>query len=139
MSTYDEYKKMRPVTELVLTLDVSENPSPDALYDPLLAGFNIWCTPNDHPEGDEWKNKALYTKGTYAQKCSFIGSVTWGWTGERITHIDLETMAYEIMDANPGMSYKDIKNRPNDVEWAIKKTTELFSRAGVKMLPVVLG
>ena len=139
MSYHDEHKKMEPVLELVRTLDISENPSPNALYDPLMVGFNIWCIPSDHPEGDEWENSALYTMGTYAQKCSFVGSVTWGWTGEKITHLDLETMAYEIMDTNPGMSYSDVRNRPNDVEWAIKKTTELFSGACVEMLPVKVG
>jgi hypothetical protein len=130
---------MEPVLRLVKVFDISENPDSEALYDPRPAGFNIWCTPNDHPEGKEWENGDLYTKGTYAQKCSFVGSVTWGWTGEKITHLVLETMSYEIMDANPGMSYSDVRNRPNDVEWAIKKTTELFSGACVEMLPVKVG
>lgn len=139
MSTYDEHKKMRPVLELVRSLDISSSPAPDALYDPLGTGFNIWCTPNDHPRGEEWDNQELYTTGAYAQKCSFVGTAMWGWTDEKITHIELETTAYELRDIDVSLSYKDITNRPNDIEWAIEKIQEVFSRAGVECPPIHLS
>src|SRR5437867_3186699 len=99
MSYESEHCRMRPVLVKARTLDISEEPAPRALFDPLLSGFNIWCTPEDHPVGWEGVNMDA---GAFSKPCEYVATATWGWGGECITHIELETEAYALRDRDQG-------------------------------------
>jgi hypothetical protein len=98
MSSYSEHNRMKPVLDLARTLDIEDNPSPEALFDAGSAGFNIWCTPDDHPDDPEgWIliiDKLI--PGAFIKPCGFVASVYWGWDDDCITHIRLSTSAYEL-------------------------------------------
>ncbi len=84
-------------------------------------GGNLWCTPDDHPRG--WEEIRLIA-GTFAKPCRFVGTVTWGWEGERIAFLSLETDAYDLADQRPEQygrttsnSRAYIHDRPDDLLW----------------------
>lgn len=126
MSYSTEHKRMRPVLDLARKLDIATNPEPDALYESGSGGFQIWCTPEDHPQG--WEGVPM-NMGAFAQPCAFVGSVIWGWEGEKITHLELETEAYDLRLGKQRPPWT--RNRPEDITWAREKTHWLFERAGV--------
>ncbi len=132
--TYEsEHRRMKPVLDKVRELDVSKNPDVLAVFDPLLAGFNIWCNPFDCPRG--WAEIKMDT-GAYAQPCEYVGTATWGWEDERISHVELETDAYTLSDRDKGERYhRDYHNRPEDVEWCSQKILWLFTLAGIPLSP----
>jgi hypothetical protein len=127
---------MTPILEKARRLDIATHPAPNSLFEALTAGFNIWCTPNDHPPG--WEDIKMLA-GAFAQPCEYIGTATWGWTDERITHVELETAAYALRDRDRAAANKerqDYLNRPDDVAWAASKITWLFSLAGIECPPI---
>jgi hypothetical protein len=93
----------------------------------VLAGSNTWCTPEGHPQG--WEGLPMIA-GAFSKPCEFVGTATWGWEDERITHIALETDAYALSDRDPvGRHSKAYHNRPEDVAWATEKIVWLFRHA----------
>jgi hypothetical protein len=51
MSYSTEHRRLAPVLAKARQLDIAANPAPEALFESLTAGFNLWCTPEDHPQG----------------------------------------------------------------------------------------
>ena len=148
MSYTSEHRRLAPVLEKARELDIAHNPAPEALFDPGIAGFNLWCTPEDQPEG--WAGVPM-SAGMWTKPCAFVASVGWGWEGEAddhptITHLTLETAAYELGDHAPERYRRSphqrdddprpsIFNRPADIAWAKAKTRALFAQAGVPCPP----
>ena len=135
MSYTSEHHHMAPVLAKARQLDIATNPAPEALFEPLTAGFNLWCTPEDHPQG--WDGVPLIA-GAFAKPCGFVGTASWKWDDDRIIGITLDTDAYTLADHRPqifsrkaGKDWISIHNRPEDLEWAEQKIRWLFSQAGV--------
>ena len=63
MSHESEHRRMGPVLEMLRKLDIAINPAPEALYEAGDAGFQLWCTPDDHPEG--WEGISM-AQGAFA-------------------------------------------------------------------------
>ncbi len=135
MSYYTEHQRMRPVLEKARRLDIASHPAPKALFEALPTGFNIWCTPNDHPTG--WEGIKMEA-GAFSKPCEYVGTALWGWAGEQITHIELETEAYALRDRDRG-HYRGYHNRLDDVLWAAAKVAWLFSLAGVACPPLKIA
>lgn len=134
MSCSSEHRKMAPVLALAHSLDIASNPDPQAIYEAGTAGFQIWCTPDDHPEG--WEDLPM-AAGAFSKPCEYVASVSWGWRGEKITSLALTTDGYALSDqdrrAGKQKSYHDYRNRAQDLSWAIQKVEWLFEKAGVPM------
>ena len=142
MSYYREQQRLRPVLEKARALNIGWNPAPEALFDPLPAGFNIWCTPADRPAG--WEEIAM-DQGAFSKPCTFVASVHWRWSEDpdapRLTGLNLTTTAYALRDRwrkQPDREYPapDFVNRPADLEWAREKIRRLFQEAGIPLLPI---
>lgn len=132
MSYSTEHQRMKPVLALARELDIASNPAPDALFEAGTAGFQIWCSPTDHPAG--WEG-VLMDAGAFSQPCEFVASVHWGWEEDRITHLVLSTDAYALSDSH-GKGRDGYHNRPEDLRWAEEKIRALFARAGVPIPPI---
>jgi hypothetical protein len=142
MSYSSEHRRLAPVLAYARKLDIATNPVPEALFEALTAGFNVWCTPEDHPQG--WDG-ILLIAGAFAKPCGFVGTATWKWEGEQVVAISLETDAYDLADQRPEICARktsadwiSIHNRPEDLEWAEGKVRWLFQQASVICPEVVL-
>jgi len=133
MSYTTEHRRMKPILDQARAFNVANNPAPQALFDPLRAGFNIWCTPDDHPDG--WESVTMLA-GAFAKPCDFVASVYGGWTDARITHLTLSTAAYALRNHENGRA-RAYLNRPDDIAWAKVKTAWLFTQAHMS-LPTIL-
>jgi hypothetical protein len=131
MTYHTQHQRMRPVLDLARKLDIATNPALEALFEAGCGGFQIWCISEDHPKG--W-DEVQMSKGAFSKPCAYVASVTWGWEGESITHLELETDAYDLraIQQHPPR----IRNRPDDIAWAKAKIKLLFSQAGVKYPPI---
>lgn len=128
---------MAKVLELANRYDIANNPDPKAIFDPGIAGFQIWCTPDDHPAG--WSGVPMDT-GAFTKPCKYVASAMWGWEGDKITHLVLSTDAfslreYHIKNGEYG-PYSKYKNRPADLSWAKDKITWLFRQADT-LVPII--
>lgn len=143
MSYYSEHQKMKPVLDKACELAIATNPAPEALFEAGNAGFQIWCSPEDHPVG--WEHMPM-SAGAFSKPCEYVASVQWGWEGgaERgesnsttpaITHLLLSTDAYAWSEFNDRPRYTG-HNRPEDLAWAQEKIRWLFSQANVPLLPI---
>ena len=135
MSHSSEHRRLAHVLAFARRLDIATNPVPDALFEALPAGFNVWCTPEDHPQG--WDGIPLIS-GAFAKPCGFVGTATWKWEGEQIVAISLETDAYDLADHCPEVfarktrgDWISIHNRPEDLEWIEGKVRWLFEQVGI--------
>lgn len=143
MSHYSEHQRMKPVLDLARKLDIAINPHPSAIFEAGNGGFQVWCTPQDHPKG--W-NGIVMNSGAFSKPCGYVGSVLWKWEEEKIVALEIETSAYALADQKPdeycnlneisqGFNRKTIFNRDADIEWLKEKVTWLFAEAGVPLLP----
>ena len=132
MSYHSQHRRMKPVLDLARELDIASNPAPEAIFEAGSGGFQIWCTPEDHPQG--WNGVAM-SQGAFSKPCSYVASVHWGWEGDRISHLALSTDAYDLSDHHGGGRHA-YHNRTPDVAWAKEKIVDLFSQAGVIMPPI---
>jgi hypothetical protein len=134
---------MKPVLDLARQLDIATNPDPAAIFEAGSGGFQVWCTPRDHPKG--WDGIAM-NPGAFTKPCEYVGSVHWQWDEDRIVALEIETSAYALADQKPAefrqemhLSLNDnrrtIFNRDADIEWLKEKITWLFAEAGVHLLP----
>jgi hypothetical protein len=98
MSYTSEHRRMAPVLAKARELDIATNPAPEALFESLTAGFNLWCTLEDHPKG--W-DSVLLIAGTFSKPCGFVGTASWKWDDDRIVAISLGADAYELADRHP--------------------------------------
>ena len=122
MSYISEHRRMRPALNLARQLDIATNPAPEAIFDARTAGFQIWCTPDDHPKG--WDGVRM-TQGAFSKPCEYVASICWGWEGERITHLLIST------DAGTLGHNQRLHNRAGDITWAMRKVRRLFKQASV--------
>jgi hypothetical protein len=134
---------MKPVLDLARKLDIANNPDPQAIFEAGNGGFQVWCTPQDRPQG--WDGIAM-NYGAFSKPCEFVGSVIWKWEEESIVGLEIETTAYALADQKPeeycnltdipaGFNRRTIFNRDADIEWLKKKVAWLFAQAGVTLLP----
>ena len=143
MSYQSEHQYMQPVLDLARQLDIASNPDPRAVFEAGNGGFQIWCTPWDHPAG--WSGIAMQP-GAFSKPCEFVGSVHWKWEEEEIIALEIETTAYALADQRPheycdlqdipaGFERRTIFNRDADLAWLKEKVAWLFAEAGVDLPP----
>jgi hypothetical protein len=142
MSYTTEHRRLAPILAKARQLNIATNPAPEALFKALTAGFNLWCTPENHPQG--WDGIPLIA-GAFAKPCGFVGTATWKWDDDRIVAISLGTDAYDLADHRPetfacktGKDWIRIHNRPEDRLWAEEKVRWLFDQAGVSCPVIVI-
>jgi hypothetical protein len=141
-----EHRRMKPVMEAARRLDVGTNPASDALFEAGSAGFQIWCTPTEHPEGWEAVASTMFP-GAFSKACEYVASVNWHWDDETIVGLNLSTAAYALADRLPDQytnsetrravhGNQSIFNRPEDIVWARKHISRLFRLANVPVPPI---
>lgn len=142
--------QLSQMIEVVRSFDIVNNPAPEAIFDPLIQGFNIWCTPDDHPGGDWSKIIQHMIAAAYTKPCEYVACVFAKWNDEvsDITHFSLSTDAYALQDHLPteytsykrmiAKGYKSICNRPDDIAWAIEKARWVFTRARLSCPPIIV-
>lgn len=141
--------QLKRVVGVAHSLDIGRNPAPEAIFDPLIQGFNVWCTPDDHPGGD-WMGIAEHMiPAAFTKPCEFVATVFAEWDDEveYVVAMKLSTDAYALADYLPKEytnslrtqgDLRSIHNRPEDIAWAKTKTTWLFQRAGVECPPIIV-
>jgi len=139
MNMQSEHKRIQPVLDLARQLDIATNPHPAAIFEAGNGGFQIWCTPYEHPKG--WDDIVM-NRGAFAKPCEYVGSVHWKWEEESIVALEIETSAYALADQKPGEysatpqpGHRTIFNRDADIEWLKEKITWLFAKAHVSLPP----
>ena len=144
MSHHSEHQKtMKPVLDLARKLDIATNPHPAAIFEAGSGGFQVWCTPQDHPKG--WDGIVMHP-GAFSKPCEYVGSVHWKWEEDTIVGLEIETSAYALADQKPDefcnltdiprdFQRRTIFNRDADIEWLKEKITWLFRQAGVPLPP----
>ena len=143
MSYQSEHKRLKPVLDVARLLDIATNPEKKAVFEAGSVGFQVWCTPEDHPKG--W-GEVNMVAGTFSKHCEFVGGVHWKWEGERIVALAIETTAYAMADQLPehytnlheplrGDNRRTIYNRDEDIAWLHEKVSWIFREAGIAMPP----
>jgi hypothetical protein len=143
MSHHSEHQKMKRVLDLAHELDIATNPHTAAIFEAGSGGFQVWCTPQDHPKG--WDGIVM-NSGSFSKPCEYVGSVHWKWEDETIVALEIETSAYALAEQKPNEfsqemnlalddNRRTIFNRDADIEWLQEKITWLFEEAGVPLLP----
>ena len=134
--------RLKPVLALAHKLDIGSNPSAKAIFETGSAGFQIWCTPEDHPDDPEGWNLILdrLIAGAFSKSCALVASVGWKWESDQVVGLLLETSAYELEQHLPAKfthrrqavtdTRSTIQNRPVDIAWAERKITWLFAQSG---------
>ena len=61
---------MKPVLDLARQLDIATNPHPRAIFEAGNGGFQVWCTPQDHPQG--WNGISMIP-GAFSKPCEYVG------------------------------------------------------------------
>lgn len=143
MSYQSEHQRISPVLDLARRLDIATNPHPSAIFEAGSGGFQVWCTPQDHPRG--WDGIVMIP-GAFSKACEHVGSVLWKWDDDKIIGLQIETTAYALAEQMPdeycnqkenpkGSNYRTIFNRVADIAWLKEKVTWLFETSGVPLLP----
>jgi len=135
-----EHRRMAPLLEAARQFDIATNPAPAALFEAGSGGFQIWCTPEDHP-GELW-SKVDMIAGAFAKPCEYVASAHWKWSegdDPAIVGIVLSTDAYALRDTRL-IKAGEFHNRSEDITWAKKKIEWLWqaSRARGTMPPIVV-
>jgi len=134
---------MKPVLDLARHLDIATNSSRQAIFEAGNGGFQVWCLPQDRPQG--WSGITM-NSGAFSKSCEYVGSVHWKWDDDKIVALEIETTAYALADQKPGeycnlkeipegFNRRTIFNREEDIEWLKEKVAWLFAEAGVQLLP----
>jgi hypothetical protein len=143
MSNHSEHQRMQPVLDLARKLDIATSPHPAAIFEAGSGGFQVWCTPKDHPIG--WDGIVM-RPGAFSKPCEYVGSVHWKWEEDAIVGLEIDASAYALADQKPDeycqltdiprdFGRRTIFNRDADIEWLKEKITWLFAEAGVSLLP----
>ena len=139
----NHYKMIiEPAMEFGKKLDV-KNPEPEALFDVASGCINVWCTPQDHPDGPEWEQVTM-TAGAFDKPAEYVGMIVWERDNEnRITRLEVTSDTYILADQLPkkfvtskqhvGKGVEHICNRQADLAWLKRKTAWLFEQAGVDL------
>jgi len=143
MSYHSEHQRMKLVLDLARKLDIATNPHPSAIFEAGNGGFQVWCTPQDHPQG--WSGITMIP-GAFSKPCEYVGSVHWRWDDDKIVALAIETAAYVLAEQKPDeycnlkeilqeFNRRTIFNRDADIDWLKEKVTWLFETAGVLLPP----
>lgn len=143
MSYHSEHQRLKPVLDLARELDIATNPHPGAIFETGNGGFQVWCTPQDHPRG--WDGISMIS-GAFSKPCEYVGSVLWQWDDDQIIGLQIETSAHALAEQMPdeycnlkeipeGFNRRTILNRIADIAWLKEKVAWLFETAGVPLLP----
>ena len=143
MTYQSEHQRLKPVLDLASQLDIATNPNPQAIFEAGNGGFQVWCIPQERPQG--WSGITMNT-GAFSKPCEYVGSVVWKWDDDKIVALAIETTAYALADQKPdeycnlmdipqGFHRRTIFNRDADIEWLKEKVTWLFAQAGVPLPP----
>jgi hypothetical protein len=143
MSFQSEHQRMKPVLALASQLDIATNPDPRAIFEAGCGGFQVWCIPQERPQG--WGGITM-NSGAFSKPCEYVGSVVWKWDDDRIVALTIETSAYALADQKPdeycnlteiprGFHRRTIFNRDEDIQWLKEKVAWLFAEAGVSLPP----
>lgn len=129
-----------PLLEAIQEFDIITNPHPAALFEIGPDGFQIWCTPEDHP-GGLWSKIKMDATG-YSKPCEFVALVRWQWSEEEpptVVGILLKTVAY-VLHEEKLVTLDTSYNRPSDVAWAQQKLAWLWqaSTAPDPMPPIII-
>lgn len=141
--------QLNRVVGLARSFDIGHNPAPEAIFDPLLQGFNIWCTPSDNPGGDWLKIAKKMIPASFTKPCEFVATVYAGWDDdvEYVIAMKLSSDAYALGDHLPKEyinsshsrgGLRSIHNRSEDIAWAKAKTAWLFQRAGIECPRIIV-
>lgn len=144
MSYQSEHQRIKSVLDLAHQLDITTNPHPSAIFKTGNGGFQVWCTPQDHPQG--W-NGITMIPGSFSKPCELVGSVYWRWDDDQIVALTIEMTAYALAEQKPdeycnlkeilqGSNHRTIFNRDADIDWLKEKVTWLFETAGVPLPPL---
>lgn len=140
--------RLSRVVAIAHSLDIGHSAAPKAIFDPLLQGFNIWCTPDDNPGGDWMRVTEHMIPATFTRPCEFVATVYAEWDDdvENIIAMSLSTDAYTLADhlpriyinsSRPRGNILPIHNRSDDIVWAKAKTNWLFQQAGIPC-PIII-
>lgn len=134
MTFHSEHLRLKPALDLARQLDIATNPHPQAIFEAGNGGFQVWCTPDDQPQG--WSGIKM-NSGAFSKPCEYAGSAHWKWEDEIIVALEIETTAYALADQKPDVyrNQRAIINRAADIEWLKQKIAWLFEKAGVQLLP----
>ena len=144
MSYYSEHKRLKPILDRARQLDIATNPDPRAIFEAGNSGFQVWCIPQDHPQG--WNGISM-NRGAFSKPSEYVGSVHWKWDADKIVALQLEATAYALVDQKPGDftqsriissgdSHRTIYNREEDIAWLKEKVHWLFAETGVPLMPI---
>jgi hypothetical protein len=135
MTYHTEHLRLKPVLELARQFDIATNAHPQAIFEAGCGGFQVWCTPDDHPQG--W-NEIRMNSGAFSKPCEYAGGAHWKWENDKIVALEIETTAYALADQKPDKyrSHRAITNRAADIEWLKQKIAWLFEKASVPLLPI---
>jgi len=144
MSYQSEHRRFKPVLDLAQQLDIATNPHQLVIFEAGNSGFQVWCTPLDHPK--DWDGIVM-NPGAFSKPCEYVGSVHWRWEDEKIVALVIETTAYALADQKfseycnlqqipADFNRRTIFNRDADIAWLVEKVTWLFAQAGVPLPPM---
>ena len=124
---------MRFLLEAVRVFDITATPVAAGLFEACADGFRIYGTPEDNPGGlwDLLKGRPGYfNRGCFAKSCELVAEVYWEWEGGEWTGLVLFTRAQALWQAGLIEPY-EIYNRPEDMEWAMRKIWWLWQASVV--------
>ena len=125
--------EIRTMVEFVSTMDIGKNHDKNAIFDPLIQGFNIWATTDDYPPS--WESVVPHMiQGAYTKKSAFVGTA---WYDREVKVIKLSTDAYIFMDQY-NMNHRAVHNRHQEVEWAKEKIKWVFEQISIECPPIFL-
>lgn len=141
--------QLERVVQTTRFYDIAVKSAPEAIFDPLTQGFNIWCTPDDNPGGDWLEIVKHMNSGIFTKPCEFVATVYADWDDdvENIVAMSLSTDAYALADhlpriyinsSRPRGSLLSIHNRSDDITWAKVKTGWLFQQAGIPCPSIIV-
>jgi len=144
MSFHSEHQRLKPLLDLARQLDIATNPDRRAIFEAGNSGFQVWCTPQDHPRG--WNDITMHP-GAFSKPCEYVGSVHWKWEDDEIVALEIETTANALADQKPleytqsrvissSDTHRTIYNREEDIAWLKEKIQWLFSEADVPLPPI---
>lgn len=113
ISYASEHMRMKPVIDQVRRLSAF-SADPAGLYEFISAGFNLYCTPDDHPDGE----RDFAQAEGQGKPISLVARVNWHFEDEKITGLDIRMESL------------------GESAWAIKKIRELFEMTEV---PIPIG
>lgn len=132
MNHYELHKFL----DFILSMDIAHNADPRAIFDPLMAGFNLWATPQFHPDDPLWIEVLPFMdRGAWTKPCAYVGTV---YYMHQSKVLEFSTDAYLLQDRRLLRGWKAIHNRTVDVTWTRSITHQVFERLGLDCPEMIL-